>query len=81
MYPIFYLQLEVAFKKGNKVIARKEWAVSTYDTPGEIMRLDRKTMDSLSSRLYPITFKGERKIIVRKVLEKKTIGNTTIRDE
>ena len=81
MYPIFYLQIEVAYKKGKQIFTRKEWAVSTYDTPNEIMRLDKKTMDSLTSRLYIGSYKGEKQIIIRKILEKKVIGNTYIKDE
>lgn len=74
MHPIYFLEIEVSFKKGKLNQNRKEWAVSKYDTPSGIMMHDNKTIDSLRDRLFGNTYKGDKSLVITKVLEKKIVG-------
>ena len=38
------------------------------------MTTDHKTMDSLSERIYGSNYKGERKIVIVKINERKIVG-------
>jgi hypothetical protein len=74
--PIYYMTILVSYKKKKQVFKCNEWAVSTYTSPADIMRYDKKTMASLSDRLYGTIYKGERSIAVLTIKEKKEIGST-----
>lgn len=74
MQPIYFLEIEVSFKKGKLNHSCKEWAVSKYDTPSGIMMYDHKTAESLRQRLFGATFKGDKSFVITKVLDKKIVG-------
>jgi hypothetical protein len=74
--PIYYATLLISYKKKREVYRKEEWAVTTYTSASDIMRYDKKTMESLSDRLYGSIYKGERSIIVLSIKDKKTIGLT-----
>lgn len=73
--PIYSLTLDIAFKKGKRVIYSEAWAVSRYNTPSDIMAHDKKTMDRLKRERYGKTYKGERRVIVKKVRSEKVVGH------
>ena len=68
----------VAFKKRKVVHERVVWIVSVFDTPSEIMRHDHKTMWRLGLELYGKNAKSDKHIIIREILEKKFISNSTL---
>ena len=55
--------------------------MTTYDTASAIMLHDSKSMQSLSDRIYGKAFKGERKIIIVAIKDKKIVGYTNYSDE
>ena len=72
--PIYSLTIDIAVKKGKHVYEKEAWAVCRYDTPHEIMNKSKHTMDRLKRENYPKGYKGEKKIIVRKIRSKKHVG-------
>lgn len=70
---IYYMIIDVAFKKNKRMQVKEMWAVSSYDTPGGIMGHDDKTMRRIGSELYGKT-KAKRHIMIRKIISKKKIG-------
>ena len=69
------MQVEVAFKKGKIIHKKQEWVVTTYETPSDIMNNDHKTMQSLVDRCYGNAFKGDKRIMITKILNKKIVGH------
>lgn len=45
------------------------------------MLKDSKTMQSLSDRIYGKTYKGEKKIVIVAIKERKVVGYTNYSDE
>jgi len=72
--PIYYLQAVISFTKGKQKHKREEWIVTKCETPSEIMTSDTKTMDSLRDRVYGSNYKGEKKIVIVKINERKIVG-------
>jgi hypothetical protein len=65
---IKHSHVRVAFKKRKVVHERREWIVTIYDTPSDIMRYDYKNMNRLRDKYF--TPKAKNKdIIVRKILD------------
>ena len=77
-YPIYLYDIEVGYRKTKQTLIIKTWAVSKYDNAVEIMTRDHKTMDRLNDELYGSKYKGERKILITKILTKKKIGESQI---
>ena len=69
------MQVEVAFKKGRVIHKKTEWVVTTFDNPFDIMSKDSKTMVSLVERCYGKMFKGDKKIKITKIKNKKIVGH------
>jgi len=72
---IYYMMIDVAYKKNKRMHNKEMWVVSSYDTVGEIMANDRKTMHRLGSELYGKT-KAKRHIMLREIKSKKFLGYT-----
>ena len=68
----------VAFKKKKKVHERVVWIVSVFDNPHDITRYDSKTVTRLQQELYGKNSKSDRLIIIREILDKKFISNSTL---
>ena len=65
---IRHSHVRVAFKKRKVVHERREWIVTIYDTPSDIMRYDYKNMNRLRDKYF--TPKAKNKdIIVREILD------------
>jgi hypothetical protein len=77
MTDIFYMQIEIIYKKGKTVVTKQTWMVSTYNKPNAIMSNDIEGMARLSSRIFG-SLKTKSDIVIRKVLSSKVIGFTTI---
>lgn len=77
-YPIYLYDIEVSYRKAKQVLMIKTWTVSKYDNAVEIMTRDHKTMDRLNDELYGSKYKGERKILITKILTKKKVGESQI---
>ena len=60
--------VRVAFKKRKVVHERREWIVTIYDTPSDIMRYDYKNMNRLRDKYFTPKAKN-RDIIVREILD------------
>lgn len=68
----------VAFKKKKKVHERVVWIVSVFDNPHDITRYDSKTLTRLQLELYGKNSKSDKLVIIREVLDKKFISNSTL---
>ena len=77
-YPIYLYDIEVGYRKTKQTLIIKTWAVSKYDNAVEIMTRDHKTMDRLNDELYGSKYKGDRKILITKILTKKKVGESQI---
>ena len=76
--PIYYMTARVAFKKRKVVHERVVWIVSVFDNPNDIRNYDYKTMHRLGNALYGKNAKSEKQIIIREILKKKFISNSTL---
>tara|TARA_R100001198_G_C5242699_1_gene220368 strand:- start:3873 stop:4139 length:267 start_codon:yes stop_codon:yes gene_type:complete len=83
--PIYYMMLEVGYrkfypkkKKQLPYTVSKQWCVSKYDDPQDIMVYATHSMTSLKQRLFAKTYKGQHQIKINKVLSKKEVGQTAI---
>jgi len=76
--PIYYMTARVAFKKRKVVHERVVWIVSVFDTPNDIRRYDTKTMWRLGNELYGKNAKSEKQIMIREIVTKKFISNSTL---
>ena len=72
--PIYSLTLDIAVKKGKRIQNLEAWAISRYNTPHEIMSSCKTTMDRLRAHHYGKTYKGEKRILVKKVRSEKIVG-------
>ncbi len=69
--------VRVAFKKRNVVHERKEWIVTIYDTPSDIMRYDTKVISRLRDKYF--TPKAKNKdIIIREILDSVELSRSQI---
>lgn len=75
---IYYLEIEVSYKKGKSIIKSSTWAVSKYTTPMEIMKNDKKTMNRLMGEYYSKTYKSQKQLFITKVLSHKIIGTSVV---
>lgn len=71
---IYYYDIEVSYKKGKSTHKSQNWLISRYEKPGEIMHYDDRAMRSLESRLYSKNYKGQKKILIRKILKRVDLG-------
>ncbi len=76
--PIYYMHVRVAFKKKKVVHERVVWVVSVFDNPRDIVAHDTKTMTRLQQELFGKNSKADKHIVVREILSKKFISNSTI---
>jgi len=79
--PIYHLIATVSYSKGRNKHKTRQWIVTTYESASAIMLHDSKTMQSLSDRIYGKVYKGERKIIIVAIKERKVVGYTNYSDE
>tara|TARA_R110002020_G_scaffold403304_1_gene613394 strand:+ start:3711 stop:3965 length:255 start_codon:yes stop_codon:yes gene_type:complete len=71
---MYYYEIEVSYKKGKSTHKSQNWLISRYEKPGEIMHYDHRAMRSLESRLYSKNYKGQKKVLIRKVLKRLDLG-------
>ena len=76
--PIYYMTARVAFKKRKVVHERVLWIVSVFDNPNDIMAYDSKTMHRLGLELYGKNAKSDKQIIIREIITKKIISNSSL---
>jgi len=72
--PIYSMTLDIAVKKGKRIYNLEAWAVCRYDTPQDIMAHSEHTMSRLKREYYGKTYKGDKRIIVKKIRSKKIVG-------
>lgn len=71
---IYYMTADVFYKKKKYTYRHDAWIVTTYETPGEIMAHDNRTMSRLSREIYGATHKGDEHIMIRNIRTKKVVG-------
>jgi hypothetical protein len=76
--PIYYMTARVAFKKKKVVHERVVWVVSVFENPNEIVSYDSHTMHRLEQELYGKNAKTDKHIIIREILSKKFISNSSL---
>ena len=74
---IRHSHVRVAFEKRNVVHERREWIVTVYDTPSDIMRYDKRTMNRLRDKYFTPKAKNK-EIIIRKILESVELSRSQI---
>lgn len=74
---IYYMIVKLSFKKGKSITNSEQWIVTSYETVGEIMNRDRKTMKSLETRLYGKTYKSQKHIMIKEILSKTPLTRMT----
>ena len=74
---IRHSHVRVAFKKRKVVHERREWIVTVYDTPSDIMRYDKKTMHRLREKYFTPKAKNK-EIIVREILESVELSRSQV---
>lgn len=75
---IWHMTARIAFKKGKRLHERNVWIVTKYETPGDIMGKDNKTMSRLSKDIYGKSYKGVKSIIIRELIDKIKVGETWV---
>lgn len=79
--PIYFMDIDIAYKKGKSLVKVPTWCVTTYETPSDITRFDKKTISRLTQEFYGTSYKSDRKVIVMKINTKKKIGTTNERTD
>ena len=74
---IKHSHVRVAFKKRKVVHERREWIVTVFDTPSDIMRYDKKTMHRLREKYFTPKAKNK-EIIVREILESVELSQSQV---
>tara|TARA_R110002020_G_scaffold248195_1_gene462237 strand:+ start:558 stop:833 length:276 start_codon:yes stop_codon:yes gene_type:complete len=74
---IKHSHVRVAFKKRKVVHERREWIVTIYDTPADIMRYDFKNMRRFTDKFFTPKAKNK-EIIVREILEEVELSRSQI---
>ena len=74
---IRHSHVRVAFKKRNVVHERREWIVTVYDTPSDIMRYDSKTMYRLRQKYFTAKAKNK-EIIIREILDRVELSRSQV---
>ena len=74
---IRHSHVRVAFKKRKVVHERKEWIVTVFDTPSDIMRYDKKTMHRLREKYFTPKAKSK-EIIVREILDSVELSRSQV---
>lgn len=80
-YPIYLYDIEVSYRKTKQTLIKKTWAVSKCESATDIMTRDTKTIDRLNDELYGSNYKGDRKILITKILTKKQVGESQIYEQ
>ena len=75
---IYLATVRVAFKKHKRTYERVVQVVTVFDTPYDIMQYGHHTMKNLEDHLYGKGYKSDKHIIIREVLEKKFVSNSTL---
>ena len=73
---IYYLDIEVSYKKNKSIMRMRTWAVSKYKEPREIMVNDKKTMSRLDGEIYGSKYKSQKQLVIIKVHSFKFIGTS-----
>lgn len=76
--PIYFMEILVAYRKGKSMMKKDTWCVSTYTTPSDITRYDKKTMSRLNQELYNKTYKSQRNIVILTINSRKEVGKTNL---
>ena len=76
--PIYLATARVAFKKAKRVYERVVQVVTVFDDPHDIMKYGKHTMKTLEDHFYGKAYKSMKHVIIREVLEKKLISNSTL---
>jgi len=76
--PIYLATVRVAFKKAKRTYERVVQVVTSFNTPHDIMEYGKHTMKTLEDHLYGKTYKSQKQVIVREVLDKKFISNSNL---
>ena len=74
---IRHSHVRVAFKKRNVVHERREWIVTVYDTPSDIMRYDNRSINRLREKYFTPKAKNK-EIIIREILDSVELSRSQI---
>ena len=74
---IKHSHVRVAFKKRKVVHERREWIVTVFDTPSDIMRYDNRTMHRLRDKYFTPKAKNK-EVIIREILESVELSQSQV---
>ena len=74
---IKHSHVRVAFKKRKVVHERREWIVTVFDTPSDIMRYDDRTMHRLRDKYFTPKAKNK-EVIIREILESVELSRSQV---
>ena len=74
---IKHSHVRVAFKKRKVVHERREWIVTVFDTPSDIMHYDTKTMHRLRDKYFTPKAKNK-EIIIREILDSVELSRSQV---
>jgi len=74
---IKHSHVRVAFKKRKVVHERREWIVTVFDTPSDIMRYDDRTMHRLRDKYFTPKAKNK-EVIIREILESVELSQSQV---
>lgn len=71
--PIFYLELEIEFKKNKSFIPKAVYCITHSEVPSDIFK-DQRSIDIINSQCYPKTHKSEKEFRIKKLTKKVFLG-------
>ena len=71
--PIFYLELEIEFKKNKSFIPKAVYCITYSEAPSDIFK-DQSSIDIINSQCYPKTHKSEKEFRIKKLTKKVFLG-------
>lgn len=74
-YPIYYMNVRVAYWKKKEKRELDDWVVSKYNNPIDITKKDKKTIRRLQDKLYTPAIK-DKKIVIVKIHNEKIVGHS-----
>jgi len=71
------MRVRVAFKKSKRVHEHDMWIVTVFDTPTDIIRYDKRAVESMQNKLFTKKAK-DKGLIVREILEVRELTHSNL---
>ena len=71
------MRVRVAFKKSKRVHEHDMWIVTVFDPPSDIIRYDKRAVESMQNKLFTKKAK-DKGLIVREILEVRELTHSNL---